>query len=168
MKNDSLILIGLAAVALVWYTSKSTGVAPAGNGLASLNDSYGADNVARLQLLLDELNTWGLTREQILYLLSQALQETGLFTDTPNYHATDSLINYSGISFNGSLNSYASVHDFAVDWINRVLAFGSFPLQATSISDFNIRLKANGYYTDSSTTYGNNLASYYGTLNAVI
>lgn len=142
--------------------------------LSSLINAYGSDKVTRLQNLYNALSNKGLTNLQIGLMLSQALQETGLFTDSPNYKLMDQQNNFAGITVNtrypDSPNGYADYPDlnsFADDWIY-VLSFGSKPIAAGNVNDFNARLKANGYYTASSTIYGNNLNTYFNQLQSTI
>lgn len=101
-------------------------------------------------------------------MLCQILQETGLFTSNPNYNATDNDLNYAGISSGGNLKQYNSISDFVTDYIRVLNLPPNTPIDATSITDFNTRLKANGYYTDSATTYGNNLNAYYNILQSTL
>lgn len=163
MKGSQLAIIGGLALLLVFIA----GGASANNttvDLSSLSDTYGAGNVQRLQNLLNALGAAGLTSEQIRYMLSQALVETGLFTSNPNYNATDNDNNFAGISSGGNLKAYSNINAFVSDWINVLSQSPNYPIQATSITDFNNRLKANGYYTDDINTYGNNLTLYYNLL----
>ncbi len=167
MKRNNLLLFAGMGIA-VFFIARSKNASAAtydGIDLNRLAD-YGNDDVHRLSILADELESRGLSDLQIKMLLSQALQETGIFTDnSANYNAVDNLHNYAGISYNGQLAHYNNVSAFVDDWL-RVLQKGSNPpLYANNITDFNNRLKANGYYTDSQSTYGKNLTYYYNLLN---
>jgi flagellum-specific peptidoglycan hydrolase FlgJ len=164
MKVNPLYIIGAAVLTFMLISKKGSAATYDGIDLSSLSD-YGSDDVQRLQNLANELATRGLTDLQIKMMLAQALQETGIFTDSSaNYHAVDAYHNYAGISHGGTLTAYNSISDFVDDWI-RILNFGpARPIDATNILDFNSRLKQNGYYTDSITTYGNNLKYYFNLL----
>lgn len=167
MEFNPLIVIGIGAGLYFLLSDGLNG----GNGslnLDLLTDQYGTAKVSRLKSLLSELDTFNLTLEQKKYLLSQAIHETGLFTSNPNYNAIDNRRNWAGLMLNGAYKVYNNLHDFIASWISPVyLNKGSFPLQASSIDDFNTRLKANGYYTDSVVTYGNALRKYYNILNSL-
>lgn len=167
MKSNNLILLaGLGIGAYLLLASNTGSANHTYNGLdLSYLSSYGSDNLTRLENLENELSNRGLSDLQQKMLLAQALQETGIFTDVANYRAVDTLHNYAGISYNGQLASYNSISDFVDDWL-RVLNKGTqAPIDANNISDFNSRLKANGYYTDSANTYGKNLTYYFNLLN---
>lgn len=166
--NLKVLYIGAGALFLVLFLKSTISTAAVSTfDLSSFNDTYGSDNVARLQTVLNALAQAGYSGLVLQMMLSQILQETGLFTSNPNYNATDNDNNYAGISSGGSLKAYNSVNDFVTDYV-RVLSLGSNPpIQATDIVDFNNRLKANGYYTDSQTTYGNNLITYFNLLNQI-
>lgn len=165
MKKQGLIIAGIA-VALLLVISNTASAATGTFNLSLLSDQYGSDNVQRLQNLLNVLSQQGLTDLQIQMMLAQALQETGLFTDVANYNAVDTKHNYAGISYNGTIATYSSISDFVSDWL-RVLTMGNDPLGAANIEDFNTRLKANGYYTDDATKYGNNLKYYFNLLSGI-
>lgn len=163
MKNSGIFYVagGVALLLLVSSKAKANDVF----NLQDLASRYDQENIDRLITVENALYNYGLTDLQIKFLLAQVLQETGLFTDHPNYHATDVLNNYAGLSLGGSLNSYSNVADFVDDWLSPVyLDKGHYPLQATTIDDFNTRLKQNNYYTDSAVTYGNNLRYYFNLL----
>jgi hypothetical protein len=158
VKAQQILLFGgLALLAVVLMSAGNT----SGIDLSGLGD---AGAISRLQGVLNALASQGATTQQLKFMAAQMLQETGLLTDNPNYHATDTLLNYAGISSNGSLRGYNSLSDFATDYISVLSQGPNYPIQASSISDFNTRLKANGYYTDSAVTYGNNLNYYYNLL----
>jgi len=165
MKPNTILFIGAGVLALLLFSKKAGATTYDGIDLSNLND-YGTDDVQRLQNLANELATRGLTDLQIKMMLAQALQETGIFTDSnANYHAVDSYHNYAGISHGGTLTAFSSISDFVDDWI-RILNFGpAHPIDAANIVDFNSRLKQNGYYTDNINTYGNNLKYYFNLLS---
>lgn len=159
MKSSTVIIAGGLLVLLLFIST------PKAVDLSSLSDSYGSDNTQRLQNVGNVIAGYGISGDTLRYMLAQILQETGLFTSNPNYHATDDLNNYAGISSNGSLKGYNSINDFVTDYIRVLSLPNNYPIQATSITDFNNRLYANGYYTDSPTTYGNNLTYYFNLLS---
>lgn len=163
MKGQQIALLAGAAAVLLILTSAKSASGPV--DLSSLQGSFDADKIQRLQNVENALSGFGLTTEQMKYLLSQILQETGLFTDVWNQHATDDLNNYAGISPGGTLKAYPDLNSFATDYIRVLSLPNSYPILAVSIDDFNNRLKANGYYTDSSGTYGANLDYYYNLLS---
>jgi len=168
MKVSPLILAGVAVLAVVALSSSSGGATNSDFDLSVLNGTYDPSNVQRLQNAINGLGGQGLSDQQILFMACQMLQETGLFTDNPNYNATDNDNNFAGISSGGSLKQYNSLSDFANDYVRVLNLQPNVPIDATSIGDFNTRLKANGYYTDSATTYGNNLNAYYNILTSTV
>lgn len=162
MKGQTVALIAIGALLIFTLTAAKPAI-----DLSYLNDNYGADNVARLQSVANALSAQGITGDTLKYCLAQILQETGIFTqNNANYHATDMLNNYAGISnSDGSLKSYPNVSAFVTDYIRILNKPDGYPVDAVSIDDFNARLKYNGYYTDNAGTYGNNLRIYYNLLN---
>lgn len=166
METKTIIFVGIAIAGLLLLSNSASATNTSSPIVDLSNLDEGADNIARLQNLEDTLQQNNLTDLQIKMMLAQALQETGLFTNNANYNATDNLNNYAGISNpDGSLMSFPDLQTFVTKWIS-VLSYNNDPLGATNIVDFNNRLKANGYYTDSQTTYGNNLQIYFNELSA--
>lgn len=160
MKGQGVI-IGIAAVLLfVLLTSAKPAI-----DLSPLSGQFGADNVARLQSVANALSANGISGDTLKYCLAQILQETGLFTNNPNYVATDQRNNYAGISSGSGYKVYNNVNDFVVDYLRVLNLPNAYPIDAVSIDDFNQRLKLNGYYTDSAVTYGNNLNYYFNLLS---
>lgn len=135
---------------------------------------YSADKIARLARLYLAMQGRGLSRLQVQLMLSQALFETGLFTDSPNYNNMDALNNYAGIMGSSRYPArpgspyayYPALTDFVGDWLT-VLSFNNEPINATGPNDFVARLKENGYFTASSTTYGNGVNTYFDMLNSI-
>lgn len=169
MKGNGLLILGAIGIGAYFvFKSGNANAATTTTGIIDLSTfegDYGDYATSNLQNLQNVLNQQSLTPLQIKFMLSQALQETGLFTDSPNQHAVTQLNNFAGISnADGSLKSYSSITDFVSEWIP-LLTKNNDPLAASTIADFNTRLKANGYYTDSATTYGNNLAYYFNLLS---
>lgn len=164
MNGKEIALIAGAALLLILITSSSAN-ASTDIDMDGLANQFGAERVQRLQSLINAMSAAGMSPMQIKFALAQCLQETGLFTDSWNTHATDVLNNYAGISnSDGSLKAYTSIPAFVSDYIRVLSLPNNYPIQANSISDFNTRLKANGYYTDSAVTYGNNLNYYFNLL----
>lgn len=163
MKGETIAIIGIGVIAFLLISKTASGASV--YDLSYLNDSFDTDDVSRLQALADELVSRGLSDQQIKFMLSQALHETGLFTDSPNYNAVDNKHNFAGISRNGSISTYSSISDFVTDWL-RVLNLGpNHPIDAGSISDFAGRLKANGYYEDTLSNYSTAINYYYNLLS---
>lgn len=172
MKVNPYIVAGVGL--LLWLFLSSAAPGSGYFDLSSLIAIYGADKVQRLQNLYQSMQGKGLTNLQIQLMLSQALFETGLFTDSPNYGLMDNNNNFAGIKVNSrypnSSNGYAqypSLDDFVNDWI-LVLGFNNEPINASGVDDFNARLKENGYYSASQTTYDNGLWKYYNLLSQTI
>jgi len=164
MKKEYILIGGCLAAVFIFSSLSANG---GSLDLSVFDDTKGSDDVERLNKVYRELLRRGLTDDQILFCLSQILVETGLFTDNPNYVAVDQRLNYAGITRNGQYEWYNSISDFVDDYLS-VISKKNDPLSANDIVDFNNRLKANGYYTDSKTTYGNNLSYYYNYLQNAI
>lgn len=169
MKDNTLLWVGAGILLLLLLSSATTGAGMF--DFSSLIAIYGADRVQRLQNLYQAMQGKGLTNLQMMLMLSQALFETGLFTESPNYTLMDSNNNFAGIKVNSrypnSSNGYAqypTLDAFVNDWIY-VLNFNNQPINATDVDDFNIRLKENGYYGASATTYDTGLWKYYNLLS---
>lgn len=167
MKDNSLIWVG-AGVLLLLLLSKSAGAQPTGDlNLSSLSDDYGSDAVGRLNAIYSELLTRGYSDQQILFMLSQILFETGLFTDQANYPLMNKN-NYAGLTNVGDgYASYNSISDFVDAYIG-FLTKNNDPLGANSLADFNNRLANNHYYTENTSVYYNGLLGYYNLLNSVL
>lgn len=169
MKNGVLIV---AAIAILWFATSSTAnaAAPVSSlALSGMLQSLSANFV----LSLDQANTItslynamvsnGLNSQQIAYCMSQLLFESGLLTDIANYGLMQQN-NFAGLTTtSGGYAAYNSIGDFMTVYIG-FLTKGSNPLGATSLTDFNNRLQANGYYTEDPTVYYNGLLSYYNIL----
>lgn len=162
MKGQGILLIIAGGLLLVVLTAARPAI-----DLSYLSDAYGADNVARLQKVANALSAQGITGETLKYCLAQILQETGIFTQSnANYHATDQLNNYAGISnADGSLRAYPDVAAFATDYIRVLNKSDGYPVDAVSIDDFNARLQLNHYYWPITATYGTDLNIYYNLLS---
>lgn len=163
--TQTALLVGAGILTFVLFSKKTAAHTYNGLDLDYLSD-FGREDVTRLQNLANELSTRGLSDLQVKFMLAQALQETGIFTDSnANYNAVDNKHNYAGISYNGQIASYGSISDFVDDWVRVLSKQPNRPIDANSIDDYNNRLKANGYYEDSSSTYGKNLRYYFNLLN---
>lgn len=164
MKANTGFLIAGAALLFLLLAKTGTGANRVGNlDLSQLtNDS---DALGRLNALYGQMLNRGYSNLQILFMLSQILHESGLLTDVANYSLLNQN-NYAGLTTTaGGYASFNSVSDF-MDIYDNFLTKGSNPLGAGSLIDFNNRLVANHYYTDSPTTYYNSLAKYYNMLLA--
>lgn len=164
-KNSSFIWLGAGVLFLLVLSGKSAS-ANVANGdldLSSLSSDYGSDAINRLNAIYGELLSRGYSTQQILYMLSQILHESGLFTDLANYGLMNQN-NYAGLTVTGGgYASYPSISAF-VDAYEGFLSKGADPLDASSLTDFNNRLVQNHYYTDSPSTYLNDLVQYYNLL----
>lgn len=158
-----MIIAGIAILALA---SKTASGAASGNlDISYFSDQYGSDVAARISALYSELLSRGLTNQQILFALSQMLQESGLLTDMANYNLMDNN-NYAGLTTtSGGYAAYNSISAFIDAYLGFVTK-GSDPIAAGSLSDFNNRLVANHYYTANPADYLKRLTSYYNLLNS--
>jgi len=168
MKSNTLLIVGAGILLLLMLSSFSN---MSNYDFSALAATYGDDKAQRLSNLAAVLQTKGLSDLQIRLMLSQALHETGLFTDNPNYNLMDNNNNYAGIMKNSrypnSTNAYAqypTLDDFVNDWIV-VLSMNNQPINASSPDDFVTRLKNNGYFTDAYATYDNAVNNYYNLIS---
>lgn len=190
MSNSKpVVIIGGIALLLWLLSKKASGAVPGGTGgyggffdFSGLADQYGQDNVNRLTQLAGILavatdpNTGQpLSQFQQQVMLSQALFESGLFTDVANLNNVDSFHNWTGIKGNsqypaapGSMYvDYPDLPSYVDDWM-RVLSLelnGPAALEATSVTDFVNRLKTNDYFEDNLDTYLNGINTYYNLLS---
>lgn len=159
MKPGTVIILGIGALVVLSAFKGGNNSVIDLTGLT--NDSA---DLQRLNSVYNALQAAGLTNQQIHYSMAQILVETGILTDQANYTAMDGRNNYAGLTnVGGGYAVYNSIQDFVTAYIG-FLSKGSNPLGATSLTDFNNRLVANHYYTDSPVTYGNNLNYYYNLL----
>ncbi len=161
MKSNGFLIAGVVVAGILLMSMSGNAV-----DLSYLTASYDAADVARLQRAANALASQGISGDLLNYCLAQVLQETGIFTNGyQNYTATDTRNNFSGITnSDGSYRVYNSANDWAADYVAILNHGPNYPADAVSISDFNNRLKANNYYTDSAATYGANLNYYYNIL----
>jgi hypothetical protein len=180
--DKKIIWIGAGILALV-LLSNSNSSATASKiimddgtsfDFSELTNTYGPDKINRLSRLYMALQNKGLTRLQIQLMIAQALWETGLFTDTPNYNNMDNLNNFAGIGGNSRYSAlpgtryakYPSLDAFVDDWIY-ILNFNNEPINATSVTDFVSRLKNNNYFEDSTGNYFYGVSTYYNLLDQI-
>src|ERR1700719_4702741 len=100
-KNMNLIPWLLTGAAILFFVYRNDFLPLPSNAifdLSKLDSQYGAQNVQRLTNLyyvvsnsIDPTTGQALTAVQQQLLLAQALQESGLFTDNPNYKNVDQL-----------------------------------------------------------------------------
>lgn len=162
MKANTGFLIAGAALLFLLLAKTGAGATRTGNlDLSQLTNDNDALN--RLNGLYGQMLSRGYSNLQILFMLSQILHESGLLTDIANYTLLNQN-NYAGLTTTGGgYASFNSLSDF-MDVYDNFLTKGSNPLGAGSLSDFNNRLVANHYYTDSPATYYNAMLNYYNML----
>jgi len=152
---------------------------------SSLDEKYGVENVTDFTNLYNAVSGQtnpktgvALTGTQILLMMSQALQETGLFTASPNFNLINNNNNYAGIKKNSkwpnSTNAFAqypAIGDFVTDWL-RVLNFdfgGGRPIDSVTPGDFVERLKINQYFgTADYPAYKKNVPFYFNLLSSPV
>lgn len=166
--NAPVILLGVGILALLLVSGSAKANTVSGDlDLSSLQDTYGSDQVNRLNAIYAQLLARGYTTQQILYMLSQILFESGLFTSQANYSLMNQN-NYAGLTVvGGGYASYSSISDF-VDAYLGFMTKGSDPVDATSLNDFNSRLVQNSYYTENPAVYLNGLQGYYNLLTTTL
>lgn len=169
MKGNTLLFVGAGILALLLFTNNAS--AATGNldisSLIGYNAYATQASVNILNSIYQELNSRGYTTMQILFMLSQILFESGLFTSVANYNLINQN-NFAGLTVvGGGYAAYSSISDFCDAYIG-FLTKGSNPLGATSLTDFNNRLQQNGYYTENPTVYMNGLLSNYNLLSQTI
>lgn len=165
MKTNGILVAGAVLLGLLLLSKNSDAETPAGSlNLGDLSGRYGQDAINRLNALYAEFLSRGYSDQQILFMLSQILFESGLFTDVANYSLMNKN-NYAGLTnVAGGYASYNSISDF-VDAYEGFLSKGYDPLDASNLTDFNNRLVKNHYYTEEPGVYYNGLLSYYNLLN---
>lgn len=156
--------------------------------LSKLDSKYNAANVNSAETLLQSLydatdpkTNQPLTNLQQKLMLSQALQETGLFTGKPNYHLINDFNNYAGVRpgsktqqykvAGSGFAKYPTITAFINDWL-RVLSFdfgAGRPLDALSVNDFVNRLHVNQYFGQADLpSYKKNVPFYFDLLTGYI
>lgn len=145
---------------------------------------FKADEQAKLMMLENSLIKAGLKLPVLNFALAQLLLETGRFTRKSAVATLNN--NYTGIKYlnkpyqiaekgseapasetkglpvNSPLRYYAKFKDadgWAKDFV-RIISFGAKPINATTIEDYNKRLKQNNYYGSSPETYGKLLKNF--------
>jgi len=143
---------------------------------------YGRTKAKLLETVHAALLRAGLPNTALKLSLAQVLFETGVFSGKQRASKAN---NFSGITFSGSpaqlatgakksvielpeargvfYASYPTPLNWAKDYI-RILSRGSKPIQSASPSDFSIRLKKNGYYTDTVFNYSRGITLYFNYL----
>lgn len=156
------LFVGIGALLLL--IANQAQAAPQGDINFSDLPSADVDSARQvLQPVETEMINRGYSTQQILYMLSQILFETGLFTDQANWYRINQW-NLAGLTnVGGGYASFNSPSDF-MDSYEGFLTKGSNPIGASSLSDFNNRLVANHYYTENPAVYLNGLQSYYNLL----
>lgn len=171
-----ILIIGGAAWFLLSSFKGKQGQHDSYFDLSQLSDRYSSDAVNALDRLYSSLaratdpNTGKpLNPQQIQFLLSQALLETGLFTDSANWNNVNHN-NYAGIKAHGNYAAipgsslgyanYSSVDSFVEDWLN-VLSYNYEPLEGSSLWDYVHKLKQNNYFESDENRYLDNLNFYY-------
>lgn len=148
--NNTIIIVGLAALAFFVFTSASSNADNAQSDMfdfTQLDDE--PDDLARINNMYSVLIQQGLTNLQVQLLLAQMFLETGILnTSGTNYTAIDQLNNWSGIGGTGHLVSFPDLQSFFNYYLGpAVLNKGpGWPLQASDTYDFVIRLNQNGYF----------------------
>ena len=176
-----LLIGGVAIVLLVSsFKGKTGNTVDSYIDLSQLSDRFGADSVNalnRLQVGLiyatDPNTGEPLNPKQRQLLLAQALLETGLFTDSPNWNNVNHN-NFAGIKAHGSYSAipgsslgyanYPSIDAFVTDWL-RIFSNNYEPLEAESQWAFVHQLKENGYFESDESRYLDNLNVYYTMLS---
>lgn len=167
--NTLLIGAGIAVIALI-ISNKSNAEEGGSLNIGSLigfNGYATPEAVARIQAIYDELASRGYTTEQLLWMLSQICFESGIFTNVANYSLMNKN-NYAGLTnVGGGYASYPSIAAFCDAYIG-FLTKRANPIGASSLTDFNNRLRQNGYYTENPEVYYNGLETYYNILSQSI
>lgn len=167
MGNVAVIaIVGIGLLLMVGATSKAAAAAQGGFlSFDNLADQYGSQTTSILVSIYNELIIRGYTETQILFMLSQILFESGLFTDVANWRLIQQN-NFAGLTrVSGGYAAYNTISDF-VDAYDGFLTKGADPLAASNLSDFNSRLVANHYYTENPAVYYNGLLHNYNVLTS--
>ena len=172
MANKTILYVSLA-VGLLLLLSGNSAAAAVQPGMLNINSLVGynqyatQDSVDILNNIYQELQSRGYTNLQILFMLSQILHETGLFTSVANWKRINNN-NFAGLTLEkGGYAAYPDISSF-VDAYNGFLTKKSNPLGASDLNDFNNRLQQNGYYTADPQIYLNDLQKYYNLLSNTI
>jgi len=166
MKSNTPIYIGLAVLAFFVLDSFTNDDNSSNDTIADFSTlTNDESDLQRLDAVYEALQRNGFSGLGLKFAMAQILVESGILTNVANYHLMDDYHNYAGLtSVNGGYANYPNLDAFAHAYYG-FLTKKSNPLGASSISDFNNRLVANHYYTDSPVTYGKNLAYYFNALN---
>ena len=170
MKTNALLIgAGVAVIALIMSNKSNAegGGSLNFNTLIGFNDYATPEAVSRIQAIYDELSSRGFTTEQLLWMLSQICFETGIFTNVANYGLMNKN-NYAGLTtVSGGYASYPNIAAFCDAYITFMTKRAN-PIGANSLTDFNNRLRQNGYYTENPDIYFNGLQTYYNILSRTI
>jgi hypothetical protein len=144
--NAPFIWLGAGILALLLVSGAANANTVNGDlDLSSLESDYGSDAVNRLNSIYAQLLSRGYSTQQILYMLSQILFESGMFTPSGGNQGLMNQNNYAGLTVvGGGYASYPSVSAF-IDAYLGFMTKGSDPVDANSLNDFNNRLVQNGY-----------------------
>lgn len=172
MANKTILYVSLA-IGLLLLLSGNSAAAAVQPGMLNINSLVGYNQYASqnsvdiLNNIYQELQSRGYTNLQILFMLSQVLFETGLFTAVANWKQINNN-NFAGLTLvSGGYAAYPDISSF-VDAYNGFLTKKSNPLGASDLNDFNNRLQQNGYYTENPQIYLNGLQTYYNLLSNTI
>ena len=160
-----LLIIGIGCLIFLNTSQNVTGAL----NLSSLSaQGVSQADINILQSLYQSLLNNNLSTQQCLFMLSQALFETGLLTSVANMNLINNNNNFAGLTDGqGNYNSYPSIDAFVSDWIG-FLSKGASPITATSLTDYNNRLVSNHYYTDSPAVYLAGLTKWYNLLSSTL
>jgi len=144
---------------------------------------YGLNRSMFMMLGIDSLIDAGLTGQTLKFAIAQMMQETGVFSSTSKVALDNN--NLSGIMWiNKSYQKnavkgspfppseghyfyakFASLKDWAADYIRVLNLPPNYPIKATTLQDFNKRLKGNKYYTANEANYFFGLNFFYNMLD---
>jgi hypothetical protein len=182
--NAGVVILLFSVGALLYFAT--------GNNLTGdlnlqqlVGNGYDSGEVAQLQSLYNAMLANGtLSTQQMTYMLSQCLVESGLFTSAPssfawadnnpaNIQASPNATVPESYTGSSRFVTYNNLNDFLTDYI-RTLSWGAQPIAATSLNDFWNRLVTNNFFgttnAQSSTaqSYLANLTAYYNLLAATV
>lgn len=187
-QNKILVTVAIVVVLLLFSAKAKAGTKPKiETNFAPLIAKYGLERSLKLQFVLQALLGAGFPRQKVLLALSQVMQETGVFGPNSRVSAEDN--NYTGILFinkpavqknatqgrpfpigeskTAHYAHFTTPADWANDYIRILNLPPNYPISATSPVDFVSKLKGNGFFTGSETTYANNVSFFYNLLNSI-
>jgi hypothetical protein len=182
-KKQIFVFIGVAIILLLW-SKKSSAANLDPKMLSKINslvNTYGNDRVQLLTNAYAALQSAGFPSDKVLFALSQAMFETGMF----NSNVSRLNNNFSGIMFinnpdkqknatrglaypsnEGSYNyaNFSTPKDWAIDFL-RILSKGpGYPINQNSVEDWAAALKQNNYFTSSESDYSAGMQRYFNLL----